>query len=242
MLNLSGRQNRPYVRSWQLWRFWYLILPPEIEDGINKTEFIVFSLTNLFSSHPHLFFLFDNSDIALTLLQHTFKVLLELLFIHTISDIDITFFVLSLWLLHWNSLDCLSLMHHYEVQCWISNTPLPLHCCFSKARNQYLLTSVTSLSLSACICIHAVCVGVSNEYQLAMVTFLLCSEFVNLMLLITVQYAKSDENKNAPKLGACLSVWVSSPCPFFVCILSKSCCTIYHIDTSQLSISWHLSY
>lgn len=64
---------------------------------------------------------------------------------------------------------------------------------------------MTSLSFSACICIHAVCVGVGNEYQLAMVTFLLCSEFVNLMLLITVQYAKSDENKNAPKLGACLS-------------------------------------
>lgn len=51
-----------------------------------------------------------------------------------------------------------------------------------------------------------VCLCVSNEYQLAVVTFLLCSEFVNIMLLITVQYKQSDENKNAPKLKACLSV------------------------------------
>lgn len=51
-----------------------------------------------------------------------------------------------------------------------------------------------------------VCLRVSNEYQLAVVTFLLCSEFVNIMLLITVQYKQSDKNKNASKLRACLSV------------------------------------
>lgn len=121
-------------------------------------------------------------------------------------------------------------MQHYEEKYWISNPPLPLNHCHSKASNQYLLTNMTSLYLSACVCIHAacvclythvwVCLCVSNEYQLALVTSALCSEFVNRILLITVQYKQSDKNKNVLKLRACLSL-DQSPCPFFLCILSK---------------------
>lgn len=95
--------------------------------------------------------------------------------------------------IHWTANLLCSIMR-YNTELVIS--PLPCAVASPKALNRYLLTSVTSLSLSACICIHAVCVGVGNEYQLAMVTFLPSSEFVNLMLLITVQYMKTDENNN----------------------------------------------
>ncbi len=66
---------------------------------------------------------------------------------------------------------------------------------------------MSAFILFVCACAHVwVCLCVSNEYQLAVVTSPLCSEFVNRILLITVQYKQSDKNKNVLKLRACLSV------------------------------------
>lgn len=68
-------------------------------------------------------------------------------------------------------------------------------------------------------CAHVwVCLCLSNEYQLAMVTFPLCYEFVKRILLISVQYKQSDKNKNVLKLRACLSVSLLAnlPAPYFM--------------------------
>lgn len=67
------------------------------------------------------------------------------------------------------------------------------------------------------------CAG--NEYELVVVTFSPCSEFVKRKLLITVEYIHSDENKYVLKL--CVS-WTSCPLilyPIKILLL----CIDYHV-------------
>lgn len=81
-----------------------------------------------------------------------------------------------------------------------------------------------------CACVRemiyiSMCLCAGNEYELVVVTFSPCSEFVKRKLLITVQYTHSDENKYVLKL--CVS-WTS--CPLI----------LYPINILLLRIDYHV--
>lgn len=96
-------------------------------------------------------------------------------------------------LLHVSNYGFYWLIEHNEAQYW------GLESIFVNG-NCDLCMHLHVCSLCGCVCGSSGC-----QYLLA--TFLLCSEFVIIMLLITIQYKVSDRNKNAPKLGACLCLF-----------------------------------